>query len=97
MDVARQLVRPGSRVANRRDLRLNLRRRPRVGSTVDVRCIEPRPDVAAERVLRTPPRVERAEAILHATDLPVELRREVVDPSFAEPPSRVSVDLAERV
>ena len=31
---------------------------------------------------RSPPRVERAKAILHAADLPVELRNEVVEPTL---------------
>src|SRR5207249_1843797 len=47
------------------------------------------------RIDRSPPCVEGAKPILGATDLPVELRRNVVEPSFAQPALGVGVDLRE--
>src|SRR4051812_39779000 len=53
--------------------------------------------MAAKRVLRPPPRIERAEAILGRVDLPVQLRREVIEPALAQPLPRIGVCLTERV
>src|SRR5437764_11305032 len=46
---------------------------------------------------RAPPGIQNAEPILLSADLPVELRREIVEPSIGKPPLRVGVDLSESV
>ena len=61
------------------------------------RGIQAHPDMPAHRILRPPPCVECAKAILRRVDLPIELWREIVDPSFAQPFARVGVGLAEGI
>src|SRR5436853_2226213 len=53
--------------------------------------------MAAQRVLRPPPSIERAEAILGRVDLPVKLGGEAVEPALAQPLPRIGVRLTERV
>src|SRR5919201_3569649 len=49
------------------------------------------------RILRPPPRIQRAEAILRGVQLPVQLRCEIVDPPLTQPFARVGVRLLEGV
>src|SRR5437773_8012860 len=51
----------------------------------------------AHRVLRPPPLFEGAETILRRVYLPIELRREVIDPPLTQPFARIGERLAEGV
>src|SRR5438105_884359 len=96
MNVTVRLDRSFTSVAQRRDLSWDLVERPRRPSDGASR-VQSRPQVSAHRILRTPPRVECAEAILGCVDLPIELRREIIDPSLAQPFSSVGIRLLEGV
>src|SRR5256885_1203054 len=96
MDVALRLHGSVTHVAEHRDLPRDLLERPRWTSNRASR-VESRPDVTALRILGSPPRVERAEAIFSGVHLPVELRSDVVEPALTKPFARVRKRLPEGI
>src|SRR6476661_3606886 len=79
----------------RADLRVELVGIPRAASGA-IRVVA-RPDVAGVHVLPYPPGQQRRVALRGLPDGPVELRREVVHPTLAQPAPRIGVKLVVRV
>src|SRR3954469_5627748 len=96
MDVAVGLDASLARVAQHRDLPRNLLERPG-GTSHRTSRVEARPEMPPHWILRAPPRIQRAEAILRRVHLPVELGSHIVEPPLTQPFPRIGVGLTEGI